>query len=85
MAKCRQCGKEFLPLDQEATRLFHAHRAGFCTVECDKKWGKNYDAEVPNKNKYQDREEADKMGNCAKVLLCWCVSLCVRQFYFNNF
>ena len=35
-----------MPVDLESTRLFHAHRAGFCSVECDKKWGKIYDEEI---------------------------------------
>lgn len=58
--KCRQCEKEFLPKDAEATRLFHANRLGFCSVDCDKKWGKNYDDEVPNKNKFYVKEDGSK-------------------------
>jgi hypothetical protein len=61
--KCRNCGNTFSPVDSEATRLFHAHRVGFCSVDCDKKWGRNYDDIVPYKNKYSDEIKEEQRND----------------------
>jgi len=62
MAKCRNCGEEFIPKEPEATRLYHANYAGFCSVDCDKKAGARYDAEVTHAGAFGRHRNPDRIS-----------------------
>lgn len=52
---CRECKSEYEPLPREASRLYHAHRDGYCSTICKDVAGKRYDEYVDPTGFYRNK------------------------------
>ena len=44
--ECRNCSKEFKPVERQVTKTYQAHRTGYCSDKCKQKTGAMYDMNV---------------------------------------